>query len=39
MSLSDSPWLHNLISASIEVGKGVKFPIPYEILDAYLESA
>ena len=37
MSLSDSPWLHNLIIAFVEVCKGVKFPTPYEISSVYLE--
>ena len=38
MSLSDSPWLHNLIIVFIEVGKRVKFPTPYAISDVYFES-
>ncbi|MFQ6671056.1 hypothetical protein Gotur_035717 [Gossypium turneri] len=35
--LSSSPWLYNLIQVSIEVGKGVKLPTPYEVLDVYLK--
>ncbi|XP_039058580.1 uncharacterized protein LOC120202178 [Hibiscus syriacus] len=34
--LASSPWLYNLIQVSMEVGKGVKLPTPYEISDVYL---
>ncbi|KAE8729291.1 hypothetical protein F3Y22_tig00003721pilonHSYRG00062 [Hibiscus syriacus] len=36
--LASSPWLYNLIQVSMEVGKGVKLPKPYEISDVYLTS-
>ena len=37
MNLTNSPWLHNLIIAAIEVGPSVKCPTPYEVSDVYLE--
>ncbi|KAL4386785.1 hypothetical protein GQ457_09G024120 [Hibiscus cannabinus] len=36
--LANSPWLYNLIQVSMEVGKGVKLPTPYEVSDVYLAS-
>ncbi|KAE8654943.1 hypothetical protein F3Y22_tig00117034pilonHSYRG00271 [Hibiscus syriacus] len=36
--LASSPWLYNLIQVSMEVGKGIKLPTPYEISDVYLTS-
>ncbi|KAE8680600.1 hypothetical protein F3Y22_tig00111377pilonHSYRG00029 [Hibiscus syriacus] len=36
--LASSPWLYNLIQVSMEVGKGVKLPTPYEISYVYLTS-
>ncbi|MBA0751980.1 hypothetical protein Gogos_000862, partial [Gossypium gossypioides] len=35
--LASSPWLYNLIQVSIEVGRGVKLPTPYQVSDVYLE--
>ncbi|KAK8593274.1 hypothetical protein V6N12_045357 [Hibiscus sabdariffa] len=36
--LANSPWFYNLIQVSMEVGKGVKLPTPYEVSDVYLAS-
>ncbi|XP_050916609.1 uncharacterized protein LOC127131733 [Lathyrus oleraceus] len=37
MNLSNSPWLHNLIYTTSEVGKA-KCPTPYEISNVYLKA-
>ncbi|KAL4375930.1 hypothetical protein GQ457_02G030060 [Hibiscus cannabinus] len=36
--LANSPWFYNLIQVSMEVGKGLKLPTPYEVSDVYLAS-
>ncbi|KAK8478524.1 hypothetical protein V6N11_034852 [Hibiscus sabdariffa] len=36
--LASSPWLYNLIQVSMEVGKGLKLPTPYEVSEVYLAS-
>ena len=38
MNLSNSPWLHNLLTAAAELGPGIKCPTPYEISEVYLEN-
>lgn len=32
MNLSNSPWLHNLLTAAADLGPGIKYPTPYEKL-------
>lgn len=38
MNLSNSPWLHNLLTAAADLGPGIKYPTPYEISSVYLEN-
>ncbi|XP_057426180.1 uncharacterized protein LOC130719580 [Lotus japonicus] len=38
MNLSNSPWLHNLLTATADLGPGIIYPTPYEISEVYLEN-
>ena len=35
---TQSPWLNNLVSVVVEVGKNVTLPSPYEVSEIYLQS-